>query len=409
MPSPAGGSPEPAAAERAPDGEPESRGGNVAIVHDYFTQHGGAERVVGELARLFPFAMVHTSVFDPDKTPALIGRSRLRATRLQWLRSRGLPLPLLAPVLPRTFRGLELDGANVVISSTSAFAHHVRAPAGAVHVAYCHTPPHFLWEAAEYFRGREGLGRLLRPGLDLLRRADEAAAREVDAYVANSRFTAERILRAYGRPATVIHPPVDTAAFTPVAERSGRFLIVARLRRHKRIDLALEAATRLGWPLDVIGDGPDEAYLRARSGPNIHFVGRLSDDEVGRAMARCTAVIVPGVEDFGLTMAEVQAAGRPPVAFARGGAMEIVRDGETGFLFGAQTVDSIAEAMIRARSILLDPAALVASAKRFDRAVFDAALLAFLARVRSESRLPVREAARSAQATGNPPADERSA
>ena len=199
--------------------------------------------------------------------------------------------------------------------------------------------------------------------------------------MANSAYTAERIRDAYDRDATVVYPPVDTAAFAPDPERSGRFLVVARLRRHKRIDLAVEAATRHGWPLDVIGEGPDEAALRRAAGPSVRFLGRLPDEAVARAMARCIALIVPGTEDFGMTMAEVQAAGRPPVAFARGGALEIVRDGETGFTFDEPTAESLAAAMRRSMADELDPDALVASARRFDRARFDAGMLAVLASV----------------------------
>jgi glycosyltransferase involved in cell wall biosynthesis len=352
----------------------------IAIVHDYFTQHGGAERVVGELVRLFPDATVHTSVFDRDKLPPPVATAGLEATPLQRLRRRGLPLPAFAPLLPRAFGALDVGDVEVVLSSTSAFAHHVRAPAGAIHVAYCHTPPHFLWEPDGYFRGRERLRRILAPGLAVLKAADVAAARRVHAYVANSRYTARRIRDDYGIEATVIHPPVDTAAHAPSPRRSGRFLAVARLRRHKRLEVAVEAANRLRAPLDVIGDGPDEAFLRGLAGPTVRFLGHQPDAVVREAMASCAALLVPGVEDFGLTTAEVQAAGRPPVAAAGGGALEIIRDGVTGFLYVDPGVDGLAAAMARSQTEQLDPAALVASAERFARPAFDAALVAFLAR-----------------------------
>jgi glycosyltransferase involved in cell wall biosynthesis len=354
--------------------------GTVAIVHDYFTQQGGAERFVGELARLFPSATIHTSVYDRERLPTTLRSARIRATPLQRIRAGTVPLPLFAPLLPTAFGRIDLTGASLVISSSSAFAHHVRPPVGAVHVSYCHSPPHFLWEPGAYFRGREGTGRLLSPALRLLRRSDRAAAGRVDVFVANSRYTADRILREYGRVAEVIHPPVDTRAFRPSDERSGRFLVVARLRRHKRIELAIEAATRLGVPLDIIGDGPDEPYLRGLGGATVRFLGRLSDAEVQAAMARCVAMVVPGTEDFGMTMAEVQAAGRPPVAFAQGGALEIIDDGETGFLFLEPTVESIAAGMRRASDVPLEPDALVRSADRFARARFDAAFMDLVAR-----------------------------
>jgi glycosyltransferase involved in cell wall biosynthesis len=355
-------------------------GPRIAIVHDYFTQRGGAERVVDELVRLFPGASVRASVFDPEVLPDRVRAAGVKASRLQPLRAAGLPLPLLAPFLPTCFGSMRFDGVTAVISSTSAFAHHVRPPAGAVHLAYCHSPPHFLYQADDYFRDRSWQRRLMAPALAILRRADQAAGHRVDVYVANSQYSADRIQRCYGRTATVIHPPIDCAAFAPVEERSGRFLIVARLRRHKRLELALQAANRAGLPLDVIGDGPDARYLRTHATATVRLLGRLPDDEVRAAMARCDGLIVPGVEDFGLTIAEVQAAGRPPIAFAAGGALEIVRDGMTGFLFAEPGVDALIEAMRRARETPLEPARLVESARRFDRARFDAKLGALVAR-----------------------------
>ncbi len=351
----------------------------IAIVHDYVTQRGGAERLVGEMVRLLPGATLSASVVDPDQVPDSLRATRIRTTPLQRIYARGVPLTALAPLLPTAFGRLPLGDADLVISSTTAFAHHVRPPEGAVHVAYCHAPPHFLWGTDDYFRGRELRGRLVAPALALARRSDLAAARRVDVYIANSRYTAGRIRDVYGRDAVVVYPPVETAGFEPTDERSGRFLVVSRLRRHKRLDLAIEAATRSGWPLDVIGDGPDEPALRRAAGPTVRFLGRASDFEVRAAMARCTALLVPGTEDFGMTMAEVQAAGRPPVAFARGGALEIVEDGATGFLFDEATVESLSTAMDRATETELDRGALVASARRFDRAVFDAGLLRVLA------------------------------
>ncbi len=355
-------------------------GPRVAIVHDYFTQQGGAERVVDELVRLFPGAPVHASVFDEDVLPDRVRAAGVKASRLQPLRSAGLPLALLAPILPTAFGSLRFDGAAAVISSTSAFAHHVRPPAGAVHLAYCHSPPHFLYAADDYFRERRWQRRLMAPALAMLRRADQAAGHRVDVYVANSRYSADRIERCYGRRATVIYPPIDLAAYSPVAERSGRFLAVARLRRHKRLEMALQAANRAGLPLDVIGDGPDARYLREHAGVAVRFLGRLPDEEVRAAMARCDGLIVPGIEDFGLTIAEVQAAGRPPICFAAGGALEIVDDGVTGFLFAEPRVDALIEAMRRARETTLEPAVLVDSARRFDRPRFDAEFAALVNR-----------------------------
>jgi glycosyltransferase involved in cell wall biosynthesis len=352
----------------------ESGSGGIAIVHDYFTQRGGAEKVAGRLARLFPTARMHTSVFDPAVLPGPLTPTTVQASFLQRLLRTGMPLKAIAPLLPSAFGRLDLGGPSLVISSSSAFAHHVRPRDGAVHVCYCHTPPRFLWKSDEYFRSQNAQGRLLGPALAIYRRLDAAAAEHVDVYVANSKFTAERIRRAYGRPAQVIHPPVETTAFSPSTERTGRFLVVARLRPHKRIDLAIAAAERLGVPLDIIGEGPDLGRLQRLAGSQTRFLGWQTDEQVRWAMARCEGLIVPAAEDFGLTMAEVQAAGRPPIAFGDGGALEIVRDGVTGFHFAAQTREAIAEALLRAKHMPLDTDALVRSAQRFDGTVFDAAM-----------------------------------
>jgi glycosyltransferase involved in cell wall biosynthesis len=285
----------------------------------------------------------------------------------------------LFPLFPAAFRKLDLRGFDVVISSSSGFAHHVRVPAETLHVCYCHNPPRFLWQPDEYFRGRPLTALLLRPALWRLRRLDLEAAQCVVAYVANSAVVAGRIRETYGRGADVIHPPIDTARYEVTSERSGRFLVVSRLLAYKRIDLAVEAATRAGLALDVIGDGPERARLERRAGPGVHFLGRRPDDFVRNALARCTALVLPAAEDFGLTPVEVQASGRPPVAFAAGGALETVRDGETGFLFSEPTPESLMQAMQRAAPEDLEPERLRRAAARFDTATFAGRLHTFLA------------------------------
>ncbi|MEW5991369.1 MAG: glycosyltransferase [Chloroflexota bacterium] len=352
---------------------------HVALVHDYFTQLGGAERVVATLHEVLRPEVVAASVVDRRLLPPALAGREVRASRLQPLLRAGAPLASLAPLLPTAFEGLRLDGVELVVSSTSAFAHHVRPPRGARHIAYVHTPARFIWQTDEYFREHPAQARLLGPALAWFRRADRRAVARVDRLVANSVHTAERLRRIHGRDAIVVHPPIDAAAFRSGDERSGRFLVVARLRPYKRLDLAIAAAARIGAGLDIVGSGPDLGRLRRLAGPGVRFLGRLPDAEVARAMAACDGLVVPGAEDFGLTMAEVQAAGRPPIAYGAGGALEIVEDGRTGFLAPEQTVDALAEAMVRARETELDQAALVASARRFDVPVFAAAIRAVIA------------------------------
>jgi glycosyltransferase involved in cell wall biosynthesis len=204
--------------------------------------------------------------------------------------------------------------------------------------------------------------------------------------IANSRYTADRIRAVYGREADVLAPPVDVTAFRPSSERSGRFLVVSRLLRYKRIGLAVRAATLAGLPLDVIGEGPDRRRLQALAGPTIRFLGRRPDGEVREAFARCTALVVPGVEDFGLTVVEAQASGRPPVAAAAGGALETIRDGETGFLVDDTTPAGFAAVMERASRDQLPTDVLVDAARRYDAAAFTAALDALVARALEQRR-----------------------
>jgi glycosyltransferase involved in cell wall biosynthesis len=363
----------------------------VALVHDYMTQLGGAERVAGIMAaQALPSARLLTSVHLTKAVPeSLIGGRPWETSFLQPLAGR-VPVKAMLPVLPRALASLDVGDCDLVVSSSSAFAHHVRPCAGATHVCYCAAPAHFLWNSHEYFRGREHLGRALSPLLSRLRQLDLQAASRVHRYFANSRYTAGRIASVYGREAQVIYPPVEVSRFHPSRERSGRFVVVSRLVATKRVDLVVEAANRYELPLDVIGSGPELGRIRRLAGPAVRVLGWQPDAEVRRAMAEATAVVVAGTEDFGLVTAETQASGRPPVAFAAGGASEIIEDGVTGFLFHEQTPEAIAAAMLRARDTRLDTADLVASASRFDVPLF---LEAFLGAIASKQSSLVGEPA----------------
>jgi glycosyltransferase involved in cell wall biosynthesis len=342
---------------------------SVALVHDYLTEMGGAERVVFALTRVFPDAPLFTSVYDQHACPQFADCD-VRTTFMQRLTRRKTVTKGLFPFFPHAFRRLGLGGFDIVISSSSGFAHHVRVPTSALHICYCHNPPRFLWQPEDYFRGRRTTGRLLTPALSLLRSLDLDAARRVDAYIANSATVAGRIRTIYGRDSEVIHPPVDTSLYQVTKERSGRFLVVSRLLGYKRIDLAVEAATRAVLPLDVIGDGPERRRLERMAGPTVRFLGRRSDEFVRHELARCIALVLPGTEDFGLTPIEAQASGRPVVAFAAGGALETVRDGKTGFLFDRPTPESLAVAMLTAVKDTLPSEPLRAWAERFDIQAF---------------------------------------
>lgn len=342
----------------------------TAFVHDYLTQIGGAERVAGLLAERYQDWELFTSLHREAAVPLdYVGGRPWCSSYLQRLPAK-LPLKAMLPLLPSAVASLDVGAYDLVVSSTSAFAHHVRRGFGARHIAYMCTPPRFLWQSEEYFRGKPALSKLLTPLLASMRKRDLAAAEGVDAFVAVSQHTARRVRDTYGREALVVHPPVDCERFLPSPERSGRFLVLSRLVATKRVELVVEAVSRYELPLDVIGVGPELPKLQRLAGPDVRFHGWRSDDDVRRAVAASAAVVVAGEEDFGLVMAETQAAGRPPVAFGSGGALEIIEDGVTGFLFAEQTVDAVAEAMQRALARPLDPADLRSSALRFDRQHF---------------------------------------
>jgi glycosyltransferase involved in cell wall biosynthesis len=359
----------------------------IAVVHDYMTQLGGAERVAGVVAAALPEAGLFTSVHRASEVPLSQVGGRAWVTSFLQRFAGHVPLKAMLPLLPRAISSLDLGESETVVSTSSAFAHHVRPRPGSRHICYCSAPAHFLWNSEEYFRSRGLLCEGLRPLLAYLRRLDLAAAARVDAYIANSRYTAGRIEAVYGRTAEVVYPPVDTARFEPARERSGRFVVVSRLVATKRIELVIEAANQFELGLDVIGKGPELGRLRTLAGPTVRVHGWLPDEEARRAMAESVAVVVAGTEDFGIVTAEAQASGRPPVAFAAGGALEIVEDGTTGFLFREQSAAACGEAMLRARDHELATSDLVASAARFDVDVFVEALERVLtadARTRNE-------------------------
>ena len=357
----------------------------TAIVHDYLTQSGGAERVASALHALFPSAPLYTSVYDAQATLPYFRGVDIRTSFLQrWPFSSNSVHKLALPFYPAAFEEFDFQDYDLVLSSSSSFAKGVITPPATCHVCYCHTPSRFAWRQQEYLsqsrRGR-ALYPLLRGMLSRLRSWDVESSQRPDYFIANSINVARRIRKYYRREvAAVIPPPVDTAKYTPVSpdQIGSHFLVVSRLVGYKRIDLAIDACNQIGAPLKIIGGGSDLGGLQRRAGPTIQFLGRLSDQEVAGEYARCRALIFPGEEDFGLTPVECMASGRPVVAFARGGALETVVDGHTGVLFRDQTPESLASALEQVSEISFSSAALRAHAARFDLAIFNSRMRSFL-------------------------------
>lgn len=344
----------------------------VALVHDWLITLGGADRVLLALHDLFPHAPVHVSLYEPARLPEEFRTLDIRPSWLHHVPRAGEHHRWLVPVMPLVFRTMDLDGAEVVISSSHACAKGVRRPAGAVHICYCHTPMRFAWDlTSDYLRA---LPPSLRPAARVvllwLRWWDRASSGQVDHFVANSRFVAGRIRRHYDRDSTVIYPPVDTQYFTPSGRAEGFYLVVSRLVPYKRVDLAVEAFNRLNRPLVVVGDGPEAARLREIARPNVTFVGEVSDAALRGYYRQCSTLVFPGEEDFGLVPVEAQACGRPVIAFGRGGALESVVDGRTGTFFFEPTVDALVAAVRAFDPSAYDPDVMRAHAERFSRQRF---------------------------------------
>lgn len=346
----------------------------VAIVHDYLNQTGGAERVVESFHRLWPDAPIFTTIADRDAMPASLRDADIRVSWMQRLPAWRRHFRAYLPLYPFAIESFNLRGYDVVVSSSSAWAKAVRAPAGAVHVCYCHTPMRWVWDYEQYV-AREGFGALTRlalaPVIAALRSWDVRTATRPTHIVVNSRVVQDRVQRYWGRTSELLHPPVDTTRFS-VGSGAGRaHLVVSRLAHYKRIDLAVAAFTQLGLPLEIIGDGPARRSLEAMAGPTITFRGRVDDAGVARAMQECRALIFPGEEDFGITPLEANASGRPVIAYRAGGATETVRGGVTGVLFTEQSPASLSDAVRRATEITWDAAAIRRHAELHSVATFE--------------------------------------
>lgn len=359
--------------------------GEVALAHDYLNQRGGGERVALELAQMFPSAPIFTSLYRPGSTFPEFGSHRIVTSFLDRAPiDRGFRG--LLPGYPLAMRSLGPIDADVVIASSSAWAHGIRTTGRAFHVVYCHNPGRWLY-GAEYLGADSLTHRLAGPGLSSLRRWDQRAAQRADLYIANSENTRRRIQRIYGRDSVVVHPPVDTERFTP-SPRGERLLVVSRLLPYKRVDLAVAAATRLGLPLDVVGVGPSLGALRRIAGPTVVFHGELPDREITRLMQECSALCLCGEEDFGMVPVEAQAAGKPVIAFAAGGALETVVEGQTGTFFREQTEASFTEAMQRCLALDVTPGSIAAHARRFSRQAFRENLARVVEDARASRRQP---------------------
>ena len=346
-----------------------------ALVHDFFVQDGGAERVALEFASLLPGADVYTSFFDTERFRSRLDPSRVHTWPLQRLLGATPHFRALLPLYPVYYSMLDLRDRAFVLSSSVAFTNAVRTAKRALHVSYVYTPMRYAWDLDTYLHGSSYSGasrvaaRTVRP---VLQHWDRSAARHPDVVVAISTVVQERIRRVWGREAEIIFPPVDTTEIGLGTTDEGFYLVAARLLAYRRVDLAVRACTTLGRPLVVVGDGPERARLESMAGPEVRFLGHVDRGTVVELFRRCRAYLLPGVEDFGIAPVEAMAAGKPAIAYRAGGALDTIDEGRTGLFFDEQTPGSLVEAIERLDDLTLDPDALREHARGFDSSVFRA-------------------------------------
>jgi len=355
----------------------------IAIVHDYLNQYGGAERVVEVLNEIFPEAPIFTSIYIPENLPDRFGKMDIRTSYMQKFPLLNKHFKKYLMFYPNAIESFDLHEYDVVLSSSSAFAKGVIKRPDACHICYCYSPMRFVWDYDRYIE-KEDLNKVFLKILPLflnkLKKWDLDSNNNINEFIAVSENIRKKILKCYNRESKVIYPPVNLDLFMQSETKEDYFLIVSRLNSYKRIDLAIEAFNKLNLPLRIIGDGPQRKNLEAMAKANIMFMGIVSDYELAEHYSKCQALVFPGDEDFGLAPVECQASGSPVIAFAAGGALETVVEGETGILFREQNVDSL----INAINIFLELGTrmkkekIIENANRFNKEVFKAKIIQYI-------------------------------
>ncbi|HTB98332.1 MAG TPA: glycosyltransferase [Terracidiphilus sp.] len=356
----------------------------IALFQDYLAQYGGAERVTEAIHQALPGADLHSTLSVPEKMSPYLSKLETKTTWMQHLPAKSKLYRHYFLFYPFAVESANLEDYDLVISSCCGYSKGVQRGKDAVHVCYCHNPMRWVWRFPEYMAREKFSGPtkfILKTMVQGLKQWEMKAARRPDYFIANSHIVARRLKEAFGVDATVIEPPIETSRFWISKEVEDYYLVLSRLVSYKRIDLAVQACTRTGRRLIVIGDGPDRERLQAMAGPTVTFLGRQPDQAVNRYASRCRALIFPGEEDFGMAPLEINAAGRPVVAYGAGGATETVIEQVNGILFREQTVESLIEGLERSEYRIWDPATIRKVALRYDIHLFQERFLDFVGKV----------------------------
>ena len=356
----------------------------VAIVHDWLTGMRGGERVLECLCEIFPEAPIYTLIHLPGRVSREIEKHPIKVSFLNSFPAVGKYYRYLLPLCPIAMESLSIEKeAELIISTSHCVAKGIIPFPHQLHISYVHSPMRYIWDQREVYFPPSFKSFLISPFLHYLRIWDVVSSSRVDYFVANSQNIARKIKKYYQRSAEVIYPPVDTEFFTLGEKPEDFYLIVSSFVPYKRIDLAIKAFNKLNKKLLIIGKGPEEKKLRALAKENIKFLGWVSKEKLRYFYRRCKALIFPGEEDFGIVPVEVQACGRPVIAFRKGGALESVIEGETGMFFYPQREEALIKKIEEFEKIEknFSPEKIRKNALRFSREVFKAKFISFLEKV----------------------------
>lgn len=365
----------------------------IALVHDYLTQYGGAEKVLEALSEIYPEAPIFTLLYDKDKMNGAFNGKDVRTSFLQKIPLAKKHHRLFLVFMPWAIEKMDLSEYDLIISDSSSYAKGVKKRKDALHICYCHTPLRYAWDYTDKYIEESSYPVVVKWFLpfviNFIKKWDFKAAQRPDYYIANSQFIAKKIKKYYGRDADVIYPPVaigkSEEGKVKRINQKDYYLVVSRLMPYKRIDLAIEAFNDFGRQLKIVGDGPDRERLQklATSG-NIEFVGSRSNNEVAEFYKNCKVFIMPQEEDFGIAAVEAQMCGRPVIAFRGGGACESVIDGKTGIFFQKQTKEDLIAAIKKFEGLRFNEEEIKSHAQGFSKEEFKRKIKDFIQKVISK-------------------------